>query len=170
MRRQRIKLISLSFTVAFLFLTFSPSTSSSLVAPEAPEVSIVSTTSTTTTTTTTIPLSPEELIERARLSHGQCGEFYETAMAVGWPAEEWPKLSKIMYRESRCLPEACSQSDSGRVCRDWGLMQINDYSWKRTILSQGYEMSDMWVPEHNLTFAFWLWTTYGWQPWVMPAK
>lgn len=180
MRIKRWKLLTTtSFT--FLFLMFSPSLTNSLTAPAVIESPTPVPTQSrepllnrqlppTTTTTTTIPLSPEQIIENARAEYGQCGEFYETAIAVGWPAEEWPQLSKIMYRESRCLPEACSESDSGRVCRDWGLMQINEYSWRRTILSQGYEMKDMWNPQHNLSFALWLWHSYGWTPWKYPAS
>lgn len=177
MRIKRWKLLTTtSFTL--LLLTFSPSLTNSLTAPAITESPIQTTPPPTeivvkrdlpTTTTTTVPLSPEQLIEKARAEHGPCGEFYETAIAVGWPAEEWPQLSKIMFRESRCLPEACSESDSGRVCRDWGLMQINEYSWRRTILSHGYQMKDMWNPQHNLSFALWLWHNYGWGPWKFPA-
>lgn len=179
MRIKRWKLLTTtSFT--FLFLMFSPSLTNSLTAPATTESPIPTTTTPheiavvkkdlPTTTTTTVPLSPEQLLEKARAEYGQCGEFYETAMSVGWPAEEWPQLSKIMYRESRCLPDSCSESDSGRVCRDWGLMQINEHSWRRTILSQGYEMKDMWNPQHNLSFALWLWHSYGWTPWKFPAS
>lgn len=179
MRNIRWKLTTTtSFTL--LFLMFSPTLTNSLTAPaitESPStthptelvVTRQNLPTTTTSTTTTVPLSPEQLLEKARAEHGPCGEFYETAIAVGWPAEEWPQLSKIMYRESRCNPEACSESDSGRVCRDWGLMQINEYSWRRTLKSQGYSMQDMWVPQHNLTFALWLWHRSGWVPWKFPA-
>ena len=102
-----------------------------------------------------------------------CGEWAGLAFDVGWSADDIPELLRIMNRESRCLPDACSQSDSGRVCRDWGLMQINEYSWRTTIINQGYQMSDMWNPELNLRFALWLYLYSkdkngdGWQPWDM---
>lgn len=102
---------------------------------------------------------------------GNCSQWAGLAYDIGWPTDQIPKLLAIIHRESRCLPEACSESDSGRVCRDWGLTQINEYSWKRTIENQGMKMSDMWNPELNLRFALWLYTYSqerngdGWQPW-----
>jgi len=102
---------------------------------------------------------------------GFCAEWAGLAFDVGWPKGEIPRLLRIMFRESRCLPGACSVSDSGRVCRDWGLMQINEYSWRRSVVGQGYVMSDMWVPEHNLRFALWVFNYSlerngdGWLPW-----
>jgi hypothetical protein len=102
-----------------------------------------------------------------------CLEWAGLAYDVGWPVEQIPKLLRIIHRESRCLPDACSESDSGRVCRDWGLTQINDHSWKTTIRGQGMEMRDMWNPELNLRFALWLYNYSedrngdGWQPWRM---
>lgn len=128
--------------------------------------------------------SPVDPVEEARLAvraeveaqatiDGVCAEWAGLAFDVGWPVHEIPKLLRIIHRESRCLPDACSKSDSGRVCRDWGLTQINDYSWKSTITKQGLQMRDMWNPEHNLRFALWLFTYSeerngdGWQPWAM---
>jgi len=126
---------------------------------------------------------PVDLIEQARLAlreevlvanaGSNCSEWAGLAFDVGWAVEDIPKLLKIMFRESRCMPDACSESDSGRVCRDWGLMQINDHSWKTTIRNQGMQMSDMWNPELNLRFALWLYQYSderngdGWQPWDM---
>ena len=110
------------------------------------------------------------------LEQGECPEWAGLAYDIGWPAEQIPKLLRIIHRESRCLPEACSESDSGRVCRDWGLTQINEYSWRRTIENQGMVMRDMWNPELNLRFALWLYQYSeerngdGWQPWNIPPK
>jgi hypothetical protein len=103
----------------------------------------------------------------------KCVEWTGTALSVGWPIEEIPKLLRIMYRESRCIPIACGETDSPhlRKCRDWGLMQINDHSWKRIIREQGYHIEDMWNPTKNLEFALWLFRYSeerngdGWQPW-----
>lgn len=117
-------------------------------------------------------LERDRVVSEAVLA-GRCAEWAGLAFDVGWPAVEIPKLLRIMFRESRCLPGACSESDSGRVCRDWGLMQINEYSWRRTIVGQGYVMADMWVPEHNLRFALWVWSYSferngdGWLPWKL---
>lgn len=112
-----------------------------------------------------------ERVVASAVVDGYCAEWAGLAFDVGWPAGEIPRLLRIMFRESRCVPTACSESDSGRVCRDWGLMQINEFSWRRTIVGQGYVMADMWVPEHNLRFALWLWNYSlerngdGWVPW-----
>jgi hypothetical protein len=104
---------------------------------------------------------------------GVCIEWADEALNAGWPSHDLPRLLRIMYRESRCLPDACSVPDrpDQRKCRDWGLMQINDYSWKRHVREQGFNMKDMHDPLANLIFARWLFelseTTNGcgWQPW-----
>jgi hypothetical protein len=104
---------------------------------------------------------------------GLCVGWTGMALTAGWPIEEIPKLLRIMHRESRCLPDACGETDSPhlRKCRDWGLMQINDYSWKTTIRNLGYHIEDMWNPYDNLEFALWLFRYSeerngdGWHPW-----
>jgi hypothetical protein len=132
------------------------------------------------------PVQTPDPIEEARLAlraeveaqaniDGICAQWAGLAFDVGWPVREIPKLLRIIYRESRCLPDACGVPDRPdlRVCRDWGLTQINDYSWKKTIRGQGLEMRDMWNPELNLRFALWLFNYSedrngdGWQPWRM---
>ncbi len=160
------------------FYTATPTTSIPEIVTIVPTQVYVSSTDTLPpTTTTTLPdLSGIDFVELARLTHSICGEHYDTAIRSGWTPEEWPKLQKIMYRESRCLPNACSPSDSGRVCRDWGLMQINEYSWRRHIISQGYQMSDMHDPYLNLKFARWIYELEvsnrgtGWGAWKLPPK
>jgi hypothetical protein len=103
----------------------------------------------------------------------KCKEFAGLALDVGWQPTDIPQLLAIMFRESRCIPEACSIPDRPelRRCRDWGLMQINDYSWKSTVRGLGWEMEDMWTPADNLAFSLWLFNYSeerngcGWQPW-----
>lgn len=110
-------------------------------------------------------------------AQGLCVEWAQTALDAGWQPAELPRLMRIMHRESRCIPTACGETDSPHVrkCRDWGLMQINDYSWKRIIRSQGYHIEDMWDPYSNLKFARWLFEYSlnrngdGWIPWK-PVK
>jgi len=162
----------LIFVVAFLF-GVSPAD-----ALEAPSVARVTIRPDDVRMIETPPVEvPVDLVRQAVIESAEhCPEWAGLAYDIGWPVFEIPKLLKIMHRESRCLPDACSESDSGRVCRDWGLMQINEYSWKRTITNQGMVMSDMWNPELNLRFALWLWTYSedrngdGWQPWAIPDK
>lgn len=64
------------------------------------------------TTTTTLPAT-------------ECAEWYPLALQVGWPVEEWPNVAKIMWRESRCRPEAHNGTDPNGG--SFGLMQINAY-------------------------------------------
>lgn len=111
---------------------------------------------------------------RETVDQGLCLEWITTALEAGWQYVELPKLMRIMFRESRCLPDACGETDSPhlRKCRDWGLMQINDYSWKRIIREMGMDIEQMHDPYWNLWFARWLfeysakYNDYGWQPWT----
>lgn len=109
---------------------------------------------------------------------GLCVEWIPTAVEAGWPPHLLRRLMFVIHRESRCIPTACSIPDRPdlRACRDWGLTQINDYSWKRTVRSQGLEMPAMWDPYENLRFAWWLYnysvetTGCGWTPWSLSCK
>ena len=107
-----------------------------------------------------------------------CVEWTVHALAAGWPLDEIPRLLRVIYRESRCLPDACGETDRPdlRKCRDWGLTQINDYSWKSTVRDFGMEMTDMWNPHRNLEFALYLYELAeqrygcGWQPWMLTCR
>jgi hypothetical protein len=146
--------------------------------PVAPVVSIPMTvapqaTTTSTTTTTEVPLvsDPNDYIDEARAIYGRCGEWYETALAAGWELPTyWQDLSRIMYRESRCTPDACSKSTSGLPCRDAGLTQINQVH-RAGMATLGYTWPyDAFIPEINLRYA---WVLYrdacinnnGQRPW-----
>lgn len=116
----------------------------------------------------------------AVIQQGLCVEWTATAMVAGWPVEDLPQLFRIMYRESRCLPDACGVTDSPhlRECRDWGLLQINDYSWKRVVRSLGLDIEQMADPYWNLWFARWLFTYSeqyapsgcGWAQWNVRCR
>ena len=56
-----------------------------------------------------------DYIDEQRMLHGQCGEWHDLAISVGWSESDWPILSRIMYRESRCQPDAWNGSDAGLV-------------------------------------------------------
>lgn len=110
------------------------------------------------------------------ITQNVCVEWTTTALRAGWPIQDVPRLLRIMERESKCQPDACGVTDSPHIrkCRDWGLMQINDYSWKRTIRGLGLTMDQMHDPYWNLWFARWLFDYSlerngdGWQPWKKP--
>lgn len=83
-------------------------------------------------TTVYVPLRPDyqEPVEvPTTLPATDCAEWYPLAMQVGWPAEEWPAVSKIMWRESRCNPLAHNGNDPkhGTVLGSISLLQINTY-------------------------------------------
>jgi hypothetical protein len=96
-------------------------------------------------------------IDQARLVHGQCGEWYDLAISVGWPPSDWETLSRVMYRESRCIPTV----DSGP---DHGLTQINQIH-SEWLTQMGLSHDLMFDPELNLRFALALRTSSGWKPW-----
>lgn len=123
---------------------------------------------TTTTTTTVAPIVfAEELRELP------CAQWFSTAVDAGWPndTKTLKTLSKIMWRESRCDPTACSTSDSGRQCADYGLIQGNYFAHHKWWADMGLTATDMFDPHTNL---HWAWLLYsgreakgqcGWQPW-----
>jgi len=53
---------------------------------------------------------------------GDCASWFGTAMRAGWTWNDWARLSRVMWRESRCLPDTFN----GRH-RDlsYGLVQLN---------------------------------------------
>lgn len=118
-----------------------------------------------------LPLATDDIHQI--VEQNVCIEYVDDALLTGWESHDIPQLLRIMYRESRCAPEACGVTDRPdlRRCRDWGLMQINDYSWKTTIRSLHLDMEQMFDPYWNLFFARYIFEMAeerygcGWQPW-----
>jgi hypothetical protein len=124
-------------------------------------------TTTTVAPTTTLPpvqLTYEQTVELARATWGQCGEWRDLALSVGWPASEWPRLGHVLYRESRCTPSAWNGHDAGlaqinQVHTDWALQMGMTFP------------TDLFIPANNLYFAYRLWSAReekglcGWKPW-----
>jgi len=112
-----------------------------------------------TTTTTTIPdLSGVDFVELARFVYGKCGEWHDVAINVGWPEEEWEFLREVIWRESRCKPDAWNGADAG-------LTQINQVHTEWLSQMGLSHPDDMFNPANNLYFAYRLWETSGWKPW-----
>jgi hypothetical protein len=72
----------------------------------------------------------------AAVSHGEnqllCPQWQRAAMKVGFTSRQYKTLDYIIWRESRCNPKAVNNNVNryGSVwSRDWGLTQVNDYSW-----------------------------------------
>ncbi len=100
-----------------------------------------------------------DYIDEQRMLHGQCGEWHDLAISVGWSESDWPILSRIMYRESRCTPDAWNGSDAGLVqCNRIHTKWLNDLGWTFP--------DSMFDPETNLRFAKMLHDSSGWSPWA----
>jgi hypothetical protein len=117
------------------------------------------------TTTTTTTLAPVVIVE---VSEGtECQQWLQTALDAGWPNDRkiLDRLGFIMWRESRCTPNA----DSGP---DHGLTQINQIH-KGYIADLGWTHEQMKHPAKNLRFAWLLYSgreangQCGWTPWSL---
>ena len=126
-----------------------------------------------TTTTTEPPIVVAETSEPYK-----CAEWIPLAVELGWPndPEVLSMLGRVMYRESRCRPEARSKSS------DTGLLQLNDY-WcepsRYTDNPAGWlgdrmpisHCSDLTDPGKNLQAGLLIWyysetkNGNGWHPW-----
>jgi hypothetical protein len=118
---------------------------------------------TTTTTTTEVPLmsDPLDYIDESRAMYGKCGEWYETLIAVGGSAEDWPTWSRVLWTESRCLPAP------GPATADCiGLTQIFFRVHEAWLSEFGFGREDLLDPVKNLTFAVALQKSSGWSPWA----
>lgn len=136
-------------------VTVSPVTT---VAAPAPTTTVVPETVPPAPTTTTPDLTGVDWVELARMTYGKCGEWHDLAIQVGWPEEEWPFLSQVIWRESRCQVEAWNGADAG-------LTQINQIHSKWLSDMGWNHPEDMFDAEKNLTFALRLWESSGWRPW-----
>ena len=95
----------------------------------------------------------------------KCQQWLQTALEAGWPNDRkiLDRLGFIMWRESRCQPDA----DSGP---DHGLTQINQIHTK-WITDLGWTLEEMKDPAKNLRFAWLLYSgreangQCGWTPW-----
>jgi hypothetical protein len=122
-----------------------------------------------TTTTTTMP--------RPVIIMTPCEKVRELARLVGWPKKELDTLIKIANRESRCTPKAHNKTRNVDGSEDYGLMQINDWSWCKPsrYYAKGYlqqlgiikTCDDLFNPIINLTAAYALYeySDNTWEQW-----
>ena len=97
----------------------------------------------------------------------KCQQWLQTALEAGWPNDRkiLDRLGYVMWRESRCQPEA----DSGP---DHGLTQINQIH-TQWITDLGWTLEEMKDPAKNLRFAWLLYSgreangQCGWTPWSL---
>jgi hypothetical protein len=100
----------------------------------------------------------------------RCEQWWDTALSVGWDESELLQLGAIMYAESRCTPDAISQTS------DYGLAQINWTAHGERLSAKGITKQDLLDPVVNLREAkaiadFGL-LAFGcqWQPWYMSGS
>ena len=97
----------------------------------------------------------------------ECQQWLQNALKAGWPNDRkiLDRLGFIMWRESRCQPDA----DSGP---DHGLTQINQIH-TQWITDLGWTLEEMKDPAKNLRFAWLLYSgreangQCGWTPWSL---
>lgn len=58
-----------------------------------------------------------------------CPQWWDVAIQAGWTIDLLPTLDYIMYRESRCRRIAHNTTLNKDGSQDYGLTQINDWSW-----------------------------------------
>lgn len=96
----------------------------------------------------------------------RCPQYEPIALAVGWPAEQIPKLSYVMWRESRCLPTAHNPRPPDN---SYGLIQLNMLAhkgWVGPIV--GWDFNQLFDPYVNLRVGLQLWhKAGGWGPWAV---
>lgn len=138
-----------------------------------------STTKTAQVDTASLDWSRIDWTALARFMYGRCGEYHDLAISVGWTEAQWPKLSYVMYRESRCNTQSFNRKDPNGGSR--GLIQINGYWCKKNkynpsgwlqaqgILSNCEELFDA---KTNLRAGLAMWNysqqrnRCGWRPWA----
>lgn len=102
-----------------------------------------------------------------------CPEWEAEAVRQGWPIDQLDRLDHIMWRESRCRPDAHNTADPTKY-GSRGLMQINGYwcssnrfwpdGWLQT--HAGIEScDDLFDPAVNLRSALFMYNNSGWGPW-----
>ena len=115
------------------------------------------------TTLTTQPSAPKSL----------CDQVFDTAKAIGWPADQLGMLVAIAQLESRCQPDAFNPSDPNGG--SYGIMQINGFwcqpsrYWPNGYLqAHGLLTScaDLYDRETNLRAALAIYRySNGWRAW-----
>ena len=118
------------------------------------------------TTATTQPDEPKTL----------CEQVFDTAKAVGWPADQLGMLVAIAQRESRCMASAHNTTLNRDKSTDIGVMQINDKTWCKPsrYWPNGYLQAyglisicdDLFDRETNLRAALAIYRySNGWRAW-----
>jgi hypothetical protein len=116
---------------------------------------------TTSSTSSTIYIDPYS---------SACEQFSALAVNLGWPQNERTVLESVMFRESRCIPNAVNSKDPNGGSR--GLMQINGF-WTPWLTDAGIitDAENLLQADVNLRAALAIYNYgverhgYGWGPW-----
>jgi hypothetical protein len=116
---------------------------------------------TTSSTSSTIYIDPY---------NSACEQFSALGVNLGWPADQRTVLESVMFRESRCIPNAVNSKDPNGGSR--GLMQINGF-WTPWLIDAGIITSaeNLLQADVNLRAALAIYNYgvdkhgYGWGPW-----
>ena len=102
----------------------------------------------------------------------RCPEFEQMAREVGFPKSQLRVVSYLMWKESRCQPDAFNKRDPKGGSR--GLLQINGV-WTKKLQKDGIinSVDDLYKPRVNLeagyyVWSYWVnntWDSFGWRPW-----
>jgi soluble lytic murein transglycosylase-like protein len=122
---------------------------------------LIEASTTTSSTSSTIFIDPYS---------SACQQFSALAVNLGWPANERTVLESVMFRESRCIPNAVNSKDPNGGSR--GLMQINGF-WTPWLTDAGIitEAENLLQADVNLRAALAIYNYgverhgYGWGPW-----
>jgi hypothetical protein len=157
------KIIGLVLCTVFGFtaLTGAPDASGNPSGTIALAPFLIEPSTTTSSTSSTIYIDPYT---------SACEQFSALAVNLGWPADQRTVLESVMFRESRCIPNAFNSKDPSGGSR--GLMQINGF-WTPWLTDAGFitEAENLLQADVNLRAALAIYNYgvdkhgYGWGPW-----
>lgn len=107
------------------------------------------------------PVQPVPVLFNSDSANGRCvgAEFLLGHFSPGWSVE---RMSRIMYRESRCQPTA-ARSDSGST----GLLQIlaSHCAWLTRQMGENCSRELLKDPTYNIRAGAVLWREQGYGAW-----
>ena len=146
----------------------TPSSTTSVDTSTSTSTTTSTTTTTSTSTSTTTTLAPVvKVAERQQIDNenARCPEWWQLALEVGWTEDQLSTLDRVMWNETRCIPDLISSTN------DFGLVQINRHVWKETVEQHGWTMNDLLIPRNGLAMGLIVYEAAeamgwcGWQPW-----
>lgn len=94
-------------------------------------------------------------------------QWRSLALEVGWPADMWPWLSCVIWRESKGIPTVVYRASRDR---SYGLMQINALAHSKAMIEFAGSEEAFLDPRVNLSFAYRLFQAAGKSPWYSRTK